>query len=150
MRGITGPPEVFEGNKGFMETIAGQFSIDWSREDLERVRRTILKRYNAEIHSQSTLEAVLELREQHGFSAADVERVEIEVFDVAYHIIGGGEEGDKTLLGQRRRPTTRCPTSLPSRCSTTGCNPSSSRPSGSCATTCRGCCAGSRCGRPRT
>lgn len=98
MRGITGPPEVFEGNKGFMETIAGQFSIDWSRENLERVRRTILKRYNAEIHSQSTLEAVLELREQHGFSAADVERVEIEVFDVAYHIIGGGEEGDKTLV----------------------------------------------------
>ena len=37
MRGITGPLAVFEGNKGFMESIAGPFQIDWSREDLERV-----------------------------------------------------------------------------------------------------------------
>ncbi len=27
-----------------------------------------------------------------------MERIEIEIFDVAYHIIGGGEEGDKTLV----------------------------------------------------
>ena len=64
-RGVTGPPEVFEGNKGFMEAIAGQFEIDWEHEDLERVRRTILKRYNAEIHSQSAIEALLELRAAH-------------------------------------------------------------------------------------
>ena len=63
MRGITGPLEVFEGNKGFMDAIAGPFEIDWSQEDLERVTRTILKKYNAEIHSQSALEAILELRE---------------------------------------------------------------------------------------
>ena len=48
-RGITGPAEVFEGNKGFIETIAGPFEIDWEHEDLERVRRTFLKRYDAEI-----------------------------------------------------------------------------------------------------
>jgi 2-methylcitrate dehydratase len=48
MRGVTGPPEVFEGNKGFMYSIAGPFSIDWRREDLERVTRTILKKYNAD------------------------------------------------------------------------------------------------------
>ena len=29
MRGITGPAEVFEGNKGFMESISGPFPIDW-------------------------------------------------------------------------------------------------------------------------
>jgi 2-methylcitrate dehydratase len=97
-RGITGPLEVFEGNKGFMDAIAGQFQIDWSREDLERVTRTILKKYNAEIHSQSALDAVLHLRRETAFSAADVERVRIEIFDVAYHIIGGGEEGDKTVV----------------------------------------------------
>jgi len=49
MRGITGPLEVFEGTKGFMDAIAGPFEIDWSKEDLERVTRTILKQYNAEI-----------------------------------------------------------------------------------------------------
>src|SRR5215831_5990524 len=98
MRGVTGPPEVFEGNKGFMETIAGRFEIDWSGEDLERVSRTIVKKYNAEIHSQSAIEGVLELKHAHGFTAADVTRIEIETFDVAYHIIGGGEEGSKSIV----------------------------------------------------
>jgi 2-methylcitrate dehydratase len=95
MRGVTGPLEVFEGNKGFMEAIAGPFEIDWASEDLERVRRTILKRYNAEIHSQSAIEGLLELRTRHGFRGEDVDRIEADVFDVAFHIIGGGEEGDK-------------------------------------------------------
>jgi 2-methylcitrate dehydratase len=97
-RGITGPAEVFEGNKGFMEAIAGHFEIDWSGEDLEKVRETIVKRYNAEIHSQSTLEAVLELRSEAGIDPADIVRVEVDVFDVAYNIIGGGEEGGKKLV----------------------------------------------------
>jgi 2-methylcitrate dehydratase len=97
-RGITGPSEVFEGNKGFMETIAGQFELDWEREDLERVRRTFLKRYDAEIHSQSALEALLELRETHDLDLRAVERVELETFQVAYDIIGGGEEGDKKQI----------------------------------------------------
>ena len=98
MRGITGPPAVFEGNKGFEESIAGPFEIDWDAEGLERVTRTILKRYNAEIHSQSTLEGALELRARHHIDPAAIERVEVETFDVAFHIIGGGEEGDKTLV----------------------------------------------------
>lgn len=96
MRGITGPLEVFEGNKGFMDAIAGRFEIDWAREELERVTRTILKKYNAEIHSQPSIEGVLELKAEHGFTAQEIDRIEIEIFDVAYHIIGGGEEGDKT------------------------------------------------------
>ena len=98
MRGVTGPREVFEGNKGFMEAISGPFQLDWAREDLERVTRTIIKRYNAEVHSQSAIEGVLELKAEHGFSPSQVERVEIDIFDVAYNIIGGGEEGDKTTV----------------------------------------------------
>lgn len=96
MNGITGPLEVFEGDKGFMDAIAGVFDIDWLREDLDRVKRTILKRFNAEIHSQSAIQGVLDLKARHKLSAADVERIEIETFDVAFNIIGGGNEGDKT------------------------------------------------------
>ncbi|CAL1241633.1 MmgE/PrpD family protein [Candidatus Methylocalor cossyra] len=103
MRGVTGPLEVFEGNKGFMDTIAGHFELDWEGEDLERVTRTIVKKYNAEIHSQSTLEAILELRESPGFPVEQVDRIEIETFDVAYHIIGGGEEGDKTQVQNKEQ-----------------------------------------------
>jgi len=98
MRGVTGPREVFEGKKGFMEAIAGPFHIDWSKEDLERVTRTGIKKYNAEYHSQSALEGILELQDEYDFTANEVLRVEIDIFDVAYHIIGGGDEGDKTLV----------------------------------------------------
>ncbi len=98
MRGITGPAEVFEGNKGFMDSIAGKFEIDWDREDLERVTRTVLKKYNAEVHSQSALEGIIELKEAHPFKPEDIESIEIEIFDVSFHIIGGGEEGDKTIV----------------------------------------------------
>ena len=95
MRGVTGPLEVFEGNKGFMEAIAGKFELNWAAEDLERVRRTIVKKYNAEIHSQSALAGLLELRRETPFTADEVERVDLEIFDVAFNIIGGGEEGGK-------------------------------------------------------
>jgi 2-methylcitrate dehydratase len=94
-RGVSGPAEVFEGNKGFMDSIAGPFEIDWEDEDLERVRRSFLKRYNAEIHSQSALEGLLELREEHVIDPGAVEAIELDTFQVAYDIIGGGEEGGK-------------------------------------------------------
>jgi 2-methylcitrate dehydratase len=102
-RAITGPAEVFEGNKGFMDSIAGPFVVDWLTEDLERVRRTFLKRYNAEIHSQSALEALLELREEHAIDPGAVERIELETFQVAYDIIGGGEEGGKKQIESKEQ-----------------------------------------------
>jgi 2-methylcitrate dehydratase len=95
MRGITGPHEVFEGNKGFMDAIAGYFSIDWSKEDLEKITQTIVKRYNAEIHSQATVEGALELQHENHIAASDIQKIDLETFDVAYNIIGGGEEGEK-------------------------------------------------------
>ena len=145
MRGVTGPREVFEGNKGFMEAIAGPFEIDWAREDLESVRRTILKRYNAEIHSQSAIEALLELRAEHGLTGAEVERIELDIFQVAYDIIGGGEEGDKTAhqLQGGGRPLA----AVPAR-GRAARRPGAARAvparSGSPPTTCKSCCAASR------
>jgi 2-methylcitrate dehydratase len=96
--GITGPSEVFEGNKGFMDTIAGNFTINWEDENLEKVRATAVKRYNAEIHSQSVLEGLIELRAKSGFSFKDIDHILIQTFKVCYDIIGGGEEGDKKIV----------------------------------------------------
>lgn len=95
MRGITGPEEVFEGNKGFKETISGDFEMDWEKEDLERVTKTIIKKFNAEIHSQATLEGLQDLMEKEDFFPSDIESIVLNTFDVAYNIIGGGEEGGK-------------------------------------------------------
>jgi 2-methylcitrate dehydratase len=84
-----------------MDTISGRFEIDWTREDLERVTQTILKKFNAEIHSQSAIEGVLELKQKHGLTGREIERIDIEIFDVAFHIIGGGEEGDKRIVNRK-------------------------------------------------
>src|SRR6185312_15723252 len=81
--GITGPLEVIEGEKGLMDAITGPFELDWSREDLERVKRTILKKYDAEIHSQTAIDGVLALKQRHQFNADEVEQVNLDIFDVA-------------------------------------------------------------------
>ena len=96
--GITGPEAVFEGNKGFKETIAGPFEINWLHEDLERVRLTILKKHNAEIHAQSAIDAALDIRQRPNFAVAAVRAVRLKTFAVAHQIIGGGEEGDKRIV----------------------------------------------------
>jgi 2-methylcitrate dehydratase len=96
--GITGPEAVFEGNKGFMQSIAGHFEIDWANEDLERVRLTILKKHNAEIHAESAIDAALDIRDHPGFAAGAVRAVRLKTFAVAHQIIGGGEEGDKRIV----------------------------------------------------
>jgi 2-methylcitrate dehydratase len=103
MKGVTGPLEVFEGEKGFMDAIAGGFYIDWSLENLEQVMATILKKYNAEVHSQTAIECALQLRAEANFNPAEIQHVNAETFDVAYHIIGGGDEGDKTFVNTKEQ-----------------------------------------------
>lgn len=98
MRDITGPIEVFEGNKGFMETISGPFEIDWSAENLESVTRTSIKRYNGTIDSQSSIDAMLKLRRLHAIDHTKIDRIDVEIFKLAYDVIGGGEEGDKYIV----------------------------------------------------
>jgi len=98
MEGITGPSLAFEGPKGWVQTISGPFDVDWETEDLERVTWTVLKRFNAEIHSQSAVEGMIGMMEDERIDARDIVRIRVEIFDVAHLIIGGGAEGDKTVV----------------------------------------------------
>lgn len=101
MRGITGPEEVFEGNKGFKETISGNFEIEWENENLEKVNQTIIKKFNAEIHSQATLEGIQELILLYKFDPRDIVSIVLNTFDVAFNIIGGDEEGEKKNISTK-------------------------------------------------
>jgi 2-methylcitrate dehydratase len=104
MRGITGPLEVFEGHKGFMESISGTFEIDWSAEDLERVLRSSVKSFNAEVHTQSLLEGVLELRARHAINPRKIAAIDIAIFKQAYRIVGGSREGgDKKIVDSKEQ-----------------------------------------------
>jgi len=67
--------EVFEGKGGLMDAITGKFELDWSKENLEAVLKTDIKKYNAEFHAQTTMEATLELRQKDNINPADIRRL---------------------------------------------------------------------------
>lgn len=93
--GVTGPLEVFEGKGGLMDAITGTFELDWTREDLEIVLKTDIKKYNAEFHAQTSMEATLDLRSSAHPNVTDIEAINVDIFDVAFNIIGGGNDGNK-------------------------------------------------------
>ena len=152
MRGVTGPPEVFEGNKGFIDAIAGPFEIDWEA----RGPRARPAHHPQALQRRDPLPVGASRRcsscaPSSDSTPSDVERIELDTFQVAYDIIGGGEEGDKKRIADARsRPTTRCPTCSRSRCSTARCMPEQFAPERIVAPTCRSCCGASRCARPPT
>ena len=92
---ITGLKETVEARKQMTETAALDSEIDWGKEDLEAVRRTVTKKFNAEIHSQSALEAILYLRERQPCHPNQIERIELDTFDVAYDLLGRYAEGSE-------------------------------------------------------
>ena len=94
-RGITGPLGVFEGPKGFVNAIGEPVDVEWTNENLEIVTQTLLKSYNSEVHTQPAVHCMRELCQAQPFAADDVARVELETFEVAYNITGGGEYGPK-------------------------------------------------------
>jgi len=93
--GMTGPVALFEGPKGFREVFDMKLDFDWSTDKFELIKHCILKRYNAEVHTQPSIQAALELKDRHNISPEDIEKVEITTFLTAYHITGSGAYGDR-------------------------------------------------------
>lgn len=94
-QGMTGPIASFEGPKGFKDVFDMKLDYDWSKETFELIPKCVLKKFNAEVHSQATLEAAIKLKEQHNFTPEEIESIEVTTFLTAYHIIGGGAYGDR-------------------------------------------------------
>jgi 2-methylcitrate dehydratase len=94
--GMTGPIRLFEGPKGFEKEFDMKLDYDWSQDGFDLLRKCILKSYNAEVHTQSLIEAALEIREEQKFNPSEIKEVEAITFLTAYHIVGGGEYGDRT------------------------------------------------------
>lgn len=94
---LTGPGLLFEvPEKGYNAIYGMELKHDWSEEQVDLIPRCILKSYNAEVHTQSSIEAILELREQHDIDPAEVKEINVVTFLTAYHIVGGGEYGKRT------------------------------------------------------
>ncbi|HZT42471.1 MAG TPA: MmgE/PrpD family protein [Chthonomonadaceae bacterium] len=98
--GMTGPSEVFEGEMGFFKQVSGPFTLDklGGSGTPFMINATYIKYYPAEYHSQSAIDAALDLRPQLG-SVDEIDKITIETFNAAVEIIGGEPE--------KWRPTTR-------------------------------------------
>jgi 2-methylcitrate dehydratase len=96
--GVTGPVTYFEGPMGFKEEFGMDPVFDCAPGDFSRIKKCILKSYNAEVHTQPAIEAMLELREQYGIQPADVEEITATTFLTAFHIVGGGKYGSRKTV----------------------------------------------------
>jgi len=98
-QGMTGPNEIFEGPKGLFQMITGPFELAWAGgPDDWMILRTYVKYWPAEYHSQSAIDAALQLRPEIG-SIANIAEIRIESFEAAVSIIGSEPE--------KWRPTSR-------------------------------------------
>ncbi len=97
--GMTGPHEIFEGPKGLFKMVTGPFDWAWAggAEDW-MILKTYIKFWPAEYHSQSAIDAALQLRKEIG-DPAKIESLLIESFEAAVSIIGSEPE--------KWRPTSR-------------------------------------------
>jgi 2-methylcitrate dehydratase len=90
--GLTGPAPIFEGDLGFMKlvtrepfTVAPMGGEDGSTDFM--MPKTYIKFWPAEYHSQSSIDAALQLRTLVG-DVKRVKQIEIHTFEAAYNIIG--------------------------------------------------------------
>jgi len=92
--GMTGPAPIFEGEVGIMKLLTGPFELPQLGGENGQpfmITSTYIKFWPAEYHSQSAIDAALQLRPEIG----DVRRVaaiDIHTFDAAVDIIGKDPE----------------------------------------------------------
>jgi 2-methylcitrate dehydratase len=91
--GMTGPAPIFEGDLGFMKLVTRD-SFTVAPLGAERgappdfmIAKTYIKFWPAEYHSQSAIDAALQLRQEIG-DVAKVAAVDIHTFEASYNIIG--------------------------------------------------------------
>ena len=95
-KGVPGPLDIFEGHKGLEHVLGKPFGIDWDNESYDAILACSMKRYNADLHAQSAIEAILELRAEHNFSAADVQGLQLDIFQTAFERMGSTSKPVRT------------------------------------------------------
>ena len=94
--GVEGPLQVIEGGGGIDKLLGKPIEIDWSKQPYEGVTTSTTKKYNAMIHTQSSIECTLQLRSKHKIDIAQIKSVDAEVTQMTYDFSGGGAYGDST------------------------------------------------------
>ncbi|MEI6947665.1 MmgE/PrpD family protein [Paraflavisolibacter sp. H34] len=93
--GVTGPQQVFEGPMGLKELFGRELKYHWEKDHFELVGRCFLKKYGADVHLQSLVEAVLALRGGLGTAVEEIDTIDVRTYLTAYHLAGGGDFGNR-------------------------------------------------------
>jgi 2-methylcitrate dehydratase len=97
-RGVQGPLDVIEGPNGIDHLLRMQVRIDWDQQGYEGVLESSIKKYNAEVHTQSAIHCMIELAKQHPFEPSTVVSIEADVTRIAYDFTGGGLYGSDATI----------------------------------------------------
>ncbi len=91
--GMTGPSQIFEGEKGFFKQVSGPFSLEpfGGRGGNFKILDTYVKAFPAEYHAQSAIEAALDLRCKIK-DINEIQSIDVKTFDAALEIIAGDRE----------------------------------------------------------
>jgi 2-methylcitrate dehydratase len=93
--GLTGPAPIFEGDMGFFKQVSGSFTVAKMGGEADNddfmIKKTSIKFWPAEYHSQSAIHAALELRKRIP-DRSSIASIDIESFDAAVDIIGKDPE----------------------------------------------------------
>jgi 2-methylcitrate dehydratase len=91
--GMTGPAPIFEGELGIMKLLTGTFDLPKLGGGGQpfMISATYIKFWPAEYHSQSAIDAALQLRPEVG-DTRNVTSIDIHTFDAAVDIIGKDPE----------------------------------------------------------
>jgi 2-methylcitrate dehydratase len=100
-RGVQGPLRVVEGPFGLDNLLHMRLRVDWDHEGCEGVTTSTIKKYNAMIHTQSAIQAMIELVAANrprldvaaGFDPGAIVSIEAEVPQLTYDFAGGGAYG---------------------------------------------------------
>jgi 2-methylcitrate dehydratase len=96
--GLTGPAPIFEGDLGFFNLVTrgpfdpDPFGAESGNTDGFMINKTYIKFWPAEYHSQSAIDAAIQLREQLGGDVSRVTQIDIHTFEASYNIIGKYKE----------------------------------------------------------
>lgn len=96
--GMTGPAPIFEGDLGFFKLVAREdfkpalFGGEVGNTDGYMINKTYIKFWPAEYHSQSAIDAAIQLRNELNGDVSGVQTIDIHTFEASYNIIGKYKE----------------------------------------------------------